>query len=49
LFPQSKDRKKNKNPNDGDLDLDYEHVNSVLIDVSHRGSNSNPGFDIEDS
>jgi hypothetical protein len=48
LFPQSKE-KKMKNPNDGDLDVDYEPVSSVLIDVSHRGHNSNPGFDIEDS
>jgi hypothetical protein len=49
LFPQSKEKKKMKNPNYGDLDLDYEPANSVLIDVSHRGYNSNPGFDIEDS
>ena len=48
LFPQSTE-KKLKNPNDGDLDVDYEPVSSVLIDVSHRGHNSNPGFDIEDS
>ena len=49
LFPQSKEKKKIKYSNDGDLDLDYEPVSSVLIDVSHRGHNSNPAFDVEDS